>query len=333
MGVCDSSINMPKLNTKTPSPNHYDSFESSVLISNKNNLTKNLKDLISLNTDKKNLNKLNITNSNNSVSNQSNSKKNLINNKMNKISSFKGINTSKTVDKKQLNNNLNFTPSNNFANVNKSEIFTTSQNNSRDKKKMHACRNNSKKILGTKNEINNINITNISIHNKSCKDVKPFYYKPKSLLKTESDNKTHRYNTNNLYKRKKLNQRLNPLDLTKSKDKLLSNKGSNKNVTNLTRTEIHRSFNNISRISSSDKLNMFNKNFYINKKINFKLEHIIDVHDEYYNDNIQKPLYILDDITNYEKNQKENLNYSSEIDYNNIIRNYKDLGNISKIYL
>ena len=332
MGVCDSSINMPKLNTQTPSPNHYDSFESSVLISNNNNLKKNLKEITSSNIDKKNLSKLIITNSNNSISNQSNSKKNLINNKMSKISYFKGINTSKTVDKKKLNNNLNFTP-NNLSNVNKSQIYASSQKNSKDKKKLYEVRNDSKKMLGSSYKINNINITNISIHNKSCKDVKPFYYKPKNILKTESNNKTHRYNTNNIYKNKKLNKRSNILDLTKSKDKLLSNKGSNKNITNLTRTEIHRSFNNISRISSNDKLNMFNKNFYINKKINFKLEHIIDVHDEYYNDNKNKPLYILDDITNYEHNQKENLNYSSETDYNNIIRKNKDIGNLNKIYL
>ena len=336
MGACESSIKLENSNNLTSTSNCFDSYESLKIILNKNNnnfnLTKSLKEIAKSN--QKNSQKIFITNQgNNNLVDRLNSKDGLIDKKINKVSFFKCINTSKTVDKKQININFNVTPNN----INKSESLINSLRDSVKTEKISFLKDNSKKIIKTNENIKNININinNINIHNKNGKELKPFYYKPKAFCSSESNNNNHRIDTNNNFRvNKKLNKKrkLQNLALAKSKDKSLSKNESIKNISKLTRTEVHRSFNNISRISSKDKLNILNSHFRFNKKSNFKLEHIINVHD-YYNDQKNKPLYIIDDINNYAQNKKENINYSTENDFNNIIRNNKDIGDINKIYI
>ncbi len=53
MGIVDASIPLKKANNFTPGNQHYISFDSSKILSN-DNFSKNLKDVISTNTDKKN---------------------------------------------------------------------------------------------------------------------------------------------------------------------------------------------------------------------------------------------------------------------------------------
>ena len=339
MGAYDSSIKMENLNNTSSAPISCDSYENNKIILNSNNnninLTKSFKEIISAN--KNNLQKIEITNKDKDINNlvdKSNSKNNLIGNKINKVTFFKCINTSKTVDKKQININLNATP-NNQNNINKSGLFTNSLRDSLKAKKISFLKDNPKKARINNETIKNININNINIQNKSGKDMKPFYYKPKAFCSTESNNKNHRNEIyNNIQINKKLNKKkiLKNLALTKSKDKSLSKNESFKDISKLTRTEVHRSFNDIFRISSKDKLNILNNHFRLNKKLNFKLEHVLDVHD-YYKEQKNRPLYIIDDINDYEQNKNENINYSTENDFNNIIRNNKNIGDINKIYI
>ena len=338
MGVCDSSIKQEKPNTITPSPNHYDSFELSKIIPNSynNNIySKNLKEVLSENMDKSNYKKLNIVNSNrNNARKNSQSKTNFQNNKINKFSQNWEINISKTVDKKQINKNID---NKNQNDINKTEINITenSQKSYLDKRK-HLFRNESKKIIKSNEKVKSIVINNINIHNKSIKDVQPFYFNPKSIFSKESNNRTHRNNTSNMHAKQKIykNKRLKNLEMANSKDKILTKNNSNKNINILTRTEIHRTFNNILSTSSTDKLNIIN-NFVTNKKINYKLDYIIDVHniDNKDNNYINNTLYLIDDISNNYKNKKENIYYSTEKDYNDIIRNDKDNIDINKIYI
>ena len=330
MGVCDSSINLDKPNTITPSPNHYESLEYSKITSNKNNLSNNFKEILATNLIKKDTRKLNIINPNvNGMSKNLNSKNIYSNEQKNKLSFIEGINTTKTVDKKHGNDKLN-TTNNNSTNFNKSEIGTNNYKHSLDKKKFSYVRNDSKKLFKMKEK--NININNINLHNNSCKDVKPFYYHPKSIFSSKSNKRAYINNTNNNHLNGKINKkRIKNFNFTKSKDKLLSKKNSNKNINNLTRTEIHKSFNNISRISSTDTLNIIN-NFYISNKINYTFSQIVDLHN-FYNSTNKKVLYMIDDDkSNYSQIKKDIKNYSTEIDYNNILRNNKDMNDINKIY-
>ena len=92
--------------------------------------------------------------------------------------------------------------------------------------------------------------------------------------------------------------------------------------------DIHRSFNNISRISSSDKFNINNSS--MKKKSNYKIEHLTDIHN-YYTENKNKPLYLIDDIIN--NNKKNEKHFSNENDFNKIIRHNKDNSNKIKIYM
>ena len=64
MGVSDASVPFKKLNNYTPSNQHYISFDSLKIISN-TKISKNLKEVLSANTDKKNTSKINIINTNN----------------------------------------------------------------------------------------------------------------------------------------------------------------------------------------------------------------------------------------------------------------------------
>ena len=196
MGAYDSSIKMENLNNTSSAPISCDSYENNKIILNSNNnninLTKSFKEIISAN--KNNLQKIEITNKDKDINNlvdKSNSKNNLIGNKINKVTFFKCINTSKTVDKKQININLNATP-NNQNNINKSGLFTNSLRDSLKTKKVSFLKDNPKKARINNETIKNININNINIQNKSGKDMKPFYYKPKAFCSTESNNKNHR---------------------------------------------------------------------------------------------------------------------------------------------
>ena len=113
MGIYDSSIHLTRPSTIAQTPNNNDSFDSSKLPSNEKHLSKNLNS--SVNIDKKNTKKLNMANLNidflrkHNYSKNAKSKKNFNKEQMNKISFNKGINTSKTVDKKQIYNNLETT--------------------------------------------------------------------------------------------------------------------------------------------------------------------------------------------------------------------------------
>ena len=331
MGIYDSSIHLTRPSTIAQTPNNNDSFDSSKLPSNEKHLSKNLNS--SVNIDKKNTKKLNMANLNidflrkHNYSKNAKSKKNFNKEQMNKISFNKGINTSKTVDKKQIYNNLETT-----LNNSKNENLENSNKNSLDKKKMSINKKDSKKILKTTEKIKNININNININNQSNKYIKPFYYKPTSIFKNETNINRKINHKSNMDTKIKINKsrRLNHLDLTNSKEKILTKNGSIKKIDNLTRTDIHRSYNNISRISSKDKINLANDS-YSNKKVTYKLEHIIDVHN-YYNDLKYKPIYIIDDTNNSNKNKKDVINYSTEKEYNEIIRN-KEINNLNKIYI
>ncbi len=108
MGVVDASIPLKKANNFIPGNQHYISFDSSKILSN-DNFSKNLKDVISTNTDKKNNPKINIINSSNCFNTKNNTNNNLINNDKRKLPYLKSANTSKTVDKKITNNIINTT--------------------------------------------------------------------------------------------------------------------------------------------------------------------------------------------------------------------------------
>ena len=335
MGIYDSSIQLTRPNAITQTPNNNDSFDSSKLLPNFNRLSKNLKEISSAIIDKKNTKKYNITNLNIDYSKKHNYSKNtqykksVTKEQMNKISFTKGINTSKTVDKKKINNNSEITL-NNSKKENVSNINHNSNKNSQDKKNISLNKEKSKKILKSSQKIKNININNINIHNQSDKNIKPFYYKPTSIFNKNPNNNNKIHNKKIIDTKSNLNKsrRLKHLDLTKSKDKILTENGSIKHLNNLTRTDVHRSYNNISRISSKDKIN----NSYIKKKINYKLEHVIDVHN-YYNDFKYMPIYIIDDSVNTYKNKKNEINYSTGNEYNDIIRNSKEINNLNKIYI
>ena len=338
MGIYDSSIKLTRSNTITQTPNNNDSFDSSKLLPNINQLSKNLKEISSAIVDKKNTKKFNISNLNkdypkkHNYSKNAKSKKNFNKEQMNKISFIKGINSSKTTEKKKVNNNSE-TTLNNSKKENVSNIRTNSKQNSRDKKNISLNKEKSKKILKTTEKIKNININNINIHNQSDKNIKPFYYKPMSIFNKNSNNNNKIHNKRIIDTKSNINKnrKLKHLDLTKSKDKILTENGSIKHFNNLTRTDVHRSYNNISRISSKDKINLAN-NSYIKQKVNYKLEHVIDVHN-YYNDFKHMPIYIIDDTINSNKNKKEAINYSTGKEYNNIIRTNKEINNLSKIYI
>ena len=338
MGVSDSSLPVAKQNTITPSPNHHNSFESSKILSTHNCLSKNLKEALSSSIEKKNTPKLKSANSNENYSTKQSkkTKNNFINYQINKLQLIKGINISKTLDKKQINNTLSKT--NNVTNFNTSNIYINNSNkNSIGKKKYSYAREDSEKILKTE-KVKNININNINIHNKNIKDVKPFYYKPKTILTKESikQNKSYRNNKIKIFSSNEINKNGTGKDseINKIKDKLRSNNVSIKNINNLTRTEIHTSFNKATRISSYDKLNLVNiisSNSYKNKKINYKLEHAVDVHN-YYNNSKNKPLYILDDIIDSSEKNMNSKKYSTEKDFDDILRNNKLIENKNKIY-
>lgn len=328
MGVSDSSVSFKKFNNYTPGNQHYISFDSSKILSN-TNFSKNLKEVLSANTAKKNTPKLNIINSSNcfNVTYKNNKNYNSINNQKKKLSYLKNTITSKTVDKKLTNNNIN-----------KSNILTdTNSKNNITQKNSSYLRENSKKNVKSKEKSVNNNIKSINIHNNIIKDVIPFYYKPKRILtqkaskasKDHKNNKSNYINNIDTLKNKKDNINKNMIK-TKSKENFNSKNLGNNNLNNMTGIDIHRSFNNISRISSSDKFNIMN-NSSIKKKSSFKIEHITDIHN-YYNDNKNMPIYLIDDILNYinkKKNEKKN---SNENDFNKIIRHNED-NNKSKIYL
>ena len=198
MGACESSIKLENSNNLTSTSNCFDSYESLKIILNKNNnnfnLTKSLKEIAKSN--QKNSQKIFITNQgNNNLVDRLNSKDGLIDKKINKVSFFKCINTSKTVDKKQININFNVTPNN----INKSESLINSLRDSVKTEKISFLKDNSKKIIKTNENIKNININinNINIHNNNGKELKPFYYKPKAFCSSESNNNNHRIDTNN----------------------------------------------------------------------------------------------------------------------------------------
>ena len=140
MGIYDSSIQLTRPNTITQTPNNNDSFDSSKILPNFNRLSKNLKEISSAIIDKKNTKKYNITNLNIDYSKKHNYskntqyKKNFTKEQMNKISFTKGINTSKTVDKKKINNNSEITL-NNSKKENVSNIHHNSNKNSQTAKK------------------------------------------------------------------------------------------------------------------------------------------------------------------------------------------------------
>ena len=318
MGVSDASVPYKKNNNFTPANQHYITFDSLKMLSNEN-FSKNLKEVLLANTDKKNNPKLKLINSNNcfnvaNIINKKNNNNNLIDFQKKKISYLKNNNVSRTVDKKLTNNNIN-----------KSNIYSDSnnKNNSSNKNNYSYLRENSSKNCKSKDKtIHHIN--NINIHNNSSKEVIPFYYKPKRIL-TQKASKTNKEDKNNIngIKFKKDNKMVK----TKSKENLNS-KNLNK-INNTPGIDIHRSFNNISRVSSNDKFNIINKS-YIKKKVNYKIEYLTDLHN-YYNDNINKPLYLLDDTNNYFNNKKKEVKFSNENDFNNIIRHIKDKSNELKI--
>ena len=326
MGVSDASISYKKLNNITPGNPHYISFDSSKIIWNEY-YSKNLKEVISSNTERKNNQNLNIVNSKvtNNNPNIKNNNNNLLKAQKKKLSYLKSTNISKTVDKKLSNN------------INKSNIYNDTNNdnnNSTNKKNFSYLRENSKNYLKLNDKnIKNINnnnyhINKINTQNNNSKEVIPFYYKPKKISKTSKENtnnhKSNFYN-NDLSKNKKNNI----LFKTKSKENLNS-KIINNNMNTMTGIDIHRSFNNISRISPSDKLNIINNN--MNKKINYKIDHIVDIHN-YLNNIKNKPIYLIDDINNNLVNKNNEKKYSNENDFNNIIRYNKDNSNNLKIYI
>ena len=120
MGISDASTIYKKPNNFTPSNQHYTSFDSSKILAN-SNLSKNLKEILSANIEKKNSPKLNMINSTNCFNlSNNNTKNNTIHYQKKKLSYLKNANISKTVDKKLTNNNIInnniFTDSNNITN-------------------------------------------------------------------------------------------------------------------------------------------------------------------------------------------------------------------------
>ena len=187
------------------------------------------------------------------------------------------------------NNNSNTSNSNN-------------KNNSLNKKNISYLRDKSKKYLKTSekknNNINNIN--SVNIHNNSSKEVIPFYYKPKRILTQKNNNRNKGHINNKSNGEKDL--RNNNMSKNKSKETMNSkNISCNKNNENKG-IDMHRSFNKISRISSSDKFNLVN-NSYVKKKISYKIEHMTDVHN-HYNEWKNKPLYLIDDISSHYSKKK-----------------------------
>ena len=90
MGVSDASISYKKLNNITPGNPHYISFDSSKIIWN-GYYSKNLKEVISSNTERKNNQNLNIVNSKvtNNNPNIKNNNNNLLKAQKKKIIIFK----------------------------------------------------------------------------------------------------------------------------------------------------------------------------------------------------------------------------------------------------
>ena len=328
MGVSDASVPLKKTSNFTPANQHYISFDSSKILSNQK-LSKNLKEILSANKDKKNTSKLQIINSNNCFNEANNTTKNnnLINYQNKKVSFLKSTNVSKTVDKKLTNSNINksiFNDSNNNSNTNTNA-------NSSNKKNFSYLKENSKKYLKLKEKNVNNNIKNININNNSNKDVIPFYYKPKRILtqKASKATKDHNNKNNSNYFNNIIDKENNMIK-TKSKDNFTSKHIFNSNnLNNMTGIDIHRSFNNISRISSNDKFNLVN-NSSIKKKINYQNENITDIHN-YFNENKNKPLYLIDDITNHLICKKNEKHFSNENDFNQVIRHNKDNSNKLKI--
>ena len=314
MGVSDASVSYKKANNFTQVNQHYITYDSSKILFSEN-FSKNSKDVLLTNTDKKYNSKLNLINSNNFLNdtkiinqkNINNNNNNLIGFQKNKISYLKYNNPSKTMDKKLINNNIN--RSNIYRDSNNQIFSSTNKNNNSDLKE------NFKKNYKSKEKIN--------IHNNNSKDVIPFYYKPKRIL-TQKASKTCKENKDNDITK---NKKENKMFKTKSKENFNSNILNKKY--NTPGIDIHLSYNNISRISSSDKFNIIN-NSYIKKKFNYKIEHLTDLHN-YYNDSKNKPLYILDDTISYFINKKNEKIFSNESDYNNIIRHNKEESNKLKI--
>ena len=327
MGVSDASVPFKKLNNYTPSNQHYISFDSLKIISN-TKISKNLKEVLSANTDKKNTSKINIINTNNGFNLPYNINKNnnLIHYQGKKLSYLKNTNVSKTVDKKLTNNNIN-----------KNNIFTetNNKNNRSNKNNASYIKENSKKCVKMKEKCMNNNIKNINIHNNSSKDIIPFYYKPKRILtqkasKKSKDNKNYKNNyISNMDTSKKRKYKINinnKMIKTKSKDNFNPKNIGINNINNMPGIDMHRSFNNISRLSPKDKFNI-NNNSSIKNKINYKIKNIADIHN-YYNENKNRPIYLIDDVNNKKKERQ----YSNENDFNKIIRHKKE-NSKSKIYL
>ena len=327
MGVSDASVPFKKLNNYTPSNQHYISFDSLKIISN-TKISKNLKEVLSANTDKKNTSKINIINTNNGFNLPYNINKNnnLVHYQGKKLSYLKNTNVSKTVDKKLTNNNIN-----------KNNIFTetNNKNNRSNKNNASYIKENSKKCVKMKEKCMNNNIKNINIHNNSSKDIIPFYYKPKRILtqkasKKSKDNKNYKNNyISNMDTSKKRKYKINinnKMIKTKSKDNFNPKNIGINNINNMPGIDMHRSFNNISRLSPKDKFNI-NNNSSIKNKINYKIKNIADIHN-YYNENKNRPIYLIDDVNNKKKERQ----YSNENDFNKIIRHNKE-NSKSKIYL
>ena len=142
MGVTEASITAKKSNNLTPSNQNYISFDSTKILYN-GNISKNLKEVISINTDKKISHKISIINPINfSKSNGTNKNSSKNNNNYNlyqkkKSSILKSKNNSKTVDRKMTNNNNSNTSNSN------------NKNNSLNKKNISYLRDKSKKYLKT----------------------------------------------------------------------------------------------------------------------------------------------------------------------------------------
>jgi hypothetical protein len=118
----------------------------------------------------------------------------------------------------------------------------------------------------------------------------------------------------------------NKMIKTKSKDNFNPKNIGINNINNMPGIDMHRSFNNISRLSPKDKFNI-NNNSSIKNKINYKIKNIADIHN-YYNENKNRPIYLIDDVNNKKKERQ----YSNENDFNKIIRHNKE-NSKSKIYL
>ena len=167
MGVSDASTIYKKQNNFTPSNQHYTSFDSSKILEN-SNLSKNLKEVLSANIDKKITPKLNIINSTNcfNLSNNNTKNNNTIHYQKQKLSYLKNANISKTVDKKLTNNNIIknniFTDSNNITN-NKNKNNSSRKN----KNNISTLRENSKKGCKSKEKSKNNNIKNKNKQNNS----------------------------------------------------------------------------------------------------------------------------------------------------------------------